>query len=279
MPIVIQTNVSSLVAQKNYSATQGTLAKSFERLSSGFRINSASDGSADLAMSETLKAQIRSYSAAERNAGNAISMLETAETGLSNMSDLLSQMREIAVQSSNGDLTTTDRSYLQIEFVQLQSEIERVSAAVVFNTNSLLTSNATSVAFQVGIFNSAATTERITVTFAQTNLNTLSISAGNASVGGASTNATAAITSIDAALVTVNSRRASLGGSVNRFQIVISHIQSMAVNLGAANSRIRDVDVADETATLARSQVIAQAASSVLAQANAMPRLALSLLG
>lgn len=277
MPLYVQTNVASLEVQRNLNVSEGVLAKSFQRLSSGFRINSASDDAAGLSISEGLKAQIRSYAVAERNAAQGVSMLETAEGALGSMSDLLGRMRELAVQASNGDLTTTDRSFLGVEFAQLRSEIDRIAEATVFNSNSLLNTNASSVAFQVNIFNSAATTDRITVTFAATGTANLAVSAG-VSVGGAASAGQAAIASIDASLVTVNTRRSSFGASINRLQVTIANLQSIRTNLSAANSRIRDVDVAEETSVLARTQVVRQAGTAVLAQANAQPNLALSLL-
>ena len=278
MPLYIQTNVASLEVQRNLAKTQGVLAKSFQRLSSGYRINSASDDPSGLSISEGLRMQIRSYAAAERNAANGISMADTADGALSSISDLLSRMREIAVQGSNGDLTTTDRSLLQVEFAQLRSEIDRVSISTVFNGTSLLGSAAPTVAFQVNIFNNSASIDRITITFAEIDTTALVLSAGNASVGGTVTNAQSAITSIDAALVTVNGARASVGGATNRLSITIANLQAIRTNLSAAQSRIRDVDVAEETSILSRTQVVAQAGASVLAQANQMPSLALTLL-
>ncbi len=276
MPLYIQTNVASLEAQRNLNATNGVLAKSFQRLSSGFRINSAADDAAGLSISESLKAQIRSYAVAERNASNGISVAETAEAALGSLSGIMGRMRELAVQASNGDLTTTDRSFLNIEFGELQSEIDRIANATKFNGNAILQS--TSLAFQVGIYNSAATTDRITIAFTSAAASNFALASGDAVVSGNVSNAQAAITSIDAGLATLNGKRASMGAMINRLQVTVSNLQSIRTNLSAANSRIRDVDVAEETSVLARTQVIAQAGAAVLAQANQSPQLALALL-
>lgn len=278
MPLYIQTNISSLEAQRNLNMTQSRLAQSFQRLSSGFRINSAADDAAGLAVSESLKSQIRSYAVAERNANNAISMATVAEGSLSHIGDILSRMRELAVQASNGDLNTTDRGFLSVEFEQLRSEIDRISSAMTFNGIDMLNANATSVAFQVGINNNSATIDRITVTFAAAMASSLGLSGGAASIGGLATNAQAAIASIDAAFTTINTRRADLGAVMSRFSSTIANLQSVRTNLSAANSRIRDVDVAEETSQMARMQIIQQAGAAVLAQANQQPQLALGLL-
>lgn len=276
MPLSVQTNLLSLSTQMYLGRSQALLSRSYQRLSSGYRINSAADDAAGLAMASTMNAQVRSYAAAERSTLNAISLTETAESGLASQTSLLSRMRELAVQASNGDLTTTDRALIQTEYASLTSELDRVASSTVFNSHSLLSANATSVAFQVGIQGNAA--DRISVTFAETTTNTLSLSAGNASVGGAATNASAAIASIDAALVTVAGRRASLGAAINRFEIATSNIQSMRVNLTAASSRIMDADYAEETSLLTRNQLISQMGTALLAQANQFPAMALQLL-
>ncbi len=275
MALYINTNVASLQAQKNLAGSTMGLQKSFERLSSGYRINTAGDDAAGLAISESLKAQTRSMAVAERNANNGISMVNTAEGGLGEMSDMLIRMRELAVQSSNGDLTTNDRANIDVEYQELVSEIDRVSNTTEFNGTELLSGAAANIDFQVGIGTSAD--DRITVGFGGVDTTTLGVAATSVT-GADATNAQAAITALDTALDTVSSRRASFGAANNRLQVAVSNTQTIRTNLEAANSRIRDVDVAEETSKMARSQVLQQAGTSVLAQANQAPQLALSLL-
>lgn len=275
MALYINTNVASLSAQKNLAGSTMGLQKSFERLSSGYRINGAADDAAGLAISESLKAQTRSFAVAERNANNGISMVNTAEGGLGEMSDMLIRMRELAVQSSNGDLTTNDRANIDVEYQELVSEIDRVSNTTEFNGTELLSGAAANIDFQVGIGTTAD--DRITVGFGGVDTTTLGVAATSVT-GADATNAQAAITALDTALDTVSSRRASFGAANNRLQVAVSSNQTIRTNLEAANSRIRDVDVAEETSKMARSQVLQQAGTSVLAQANQAPQLALSLL-
>jgi flagellin len=275
MALTIQTNVASLEAQRNLSKTQSALASSFQRLSSGYRINSAADDAAGLAISEDMKAQIRSYSVAERNTNNAVSMAQVAEGSLGQIGDILGRMRELSVQGSNGDLGSTDRGYLQTEFGKLKDEISRISTATTFNGKSLLAGTASSTNFQVGINNTTA--DKIAVTFGGISLTSLGVA--SATVGGATAGASqTAIGAIDTAISAVSSKRASFGAAMNRLQVTVANIQSVRTNLSAANSRIRDVDVAEETSALARTQVLSQAGAAVLAQANQAPNLALGLL-
>jgi flagellin len=273
--LTIQTNVGSLQAQKNLAGVQKGLNVSFNRLSSGYRINSASDDAAGLAISDSFTAQIRSYSVAERNANDGISMAQTAEGSLGQMTGLLTRMRELAVQSANGSNSSTDRDYLQTEFSQLQSEIGRIQVSTKYDGNALIGSATNSVSFQVGI--SSAATDRIAVTFGGLGMTTLL--AGAEVVSGATAGkALTAIDDIDAAIGKVETARARFGAVMNRFDTTTSNIQVVRTNLAAANSRIRDVDVAEESASLSRSQVLSQAAAAVLAQANQAPQLALGLL-
>jgi len=274
MSLTIQTNVSSLNAQVNLSKSQKTLATSFNRLSSGYRINSAKDDAAGLAISESMKTQIRSYSVAERNANDGVSMAQTAEGALGEVSNVLGRLRELATQGATGSLQTSDRVFLQTEFKALQSEIKRILTSTKFNGVALLKSAVTSVSFQVGIDNTA--TDRITGSFGAITL--ASVTATTLSLGGAATNAQGALDKIDTALTTVSTARARFGALMNRLDITTSNIQTARLNTTAANSRIRDVDVAEETATLSRAQVLATAGVSVLAQANSSPQLALGLL-
>lgn len=275
MALVINTNVASLNAQKTLNRSQNALGVSFQRLSSGFRINSASDDAAGLGVSESLKARIRSFTVAERNTNNAIGMTRTAEGGLSEVSGIVLRMRELAVQSANGDLTSTDRSYIDTEFQQMKDEIDRVANSTMFNGVDLLAGTAASINFQVGI--GTTSNDTISVGFGGVSVSNLGLD--SISVGGStSTNATAAIDAVDAALTSVSTSRATFGAVQNRLAIAVTNSQTIRTNLEAANSAIRDVDVAEETSVLARTQVLLQAGTSVLSQANQAPQLALSLL-
>ena len=276
MPLVINTNVASLRAQTSLNKSQSSLASSFQRLASGFRINSAADDAAGLAISESLRARIRSFVVAERNTNNAISMANTAEGGLGQISGIMIRMREIAVQSANGDLTSTDRGFLDVEFQLLKLEIERLAETTEFNSKELLSGSTTVIDFQVGI--NTTSFDVIAVSFGGLSLSSLGLSGAN--VGGA--DATTAITSIDAidaAITNVSTARAKFGAATNRLAVAIASTQTIRTNLEAAASAIRDVDVAQETAKLARSQVLLQAGTSVLAQANQSPQVALTLIG
>jgi len=273
--MVIQTNVSSMEAQKNLLGNQANLTKSFNRLSSGFRINTAADDAAGLAISESMKSQIRSYTVAERNASDAISMAQTAEGALGEMHNILGRMRELAMQSANGSMTAQDRGYVQTEFAQLQSEVTRIQDSAKFNGKALVGQSATVISFQVGL--EATATDQISVTFGGLSLSAL---INDAAVSGAeASQALAALATIDAAIGSISTARSSYGAAMNRMEVATSNIQTMRLNLSAANSRIRDVDVAEETSRMSRNQVLAQAGISVLAQANQIPQLAAQLIG
>jgi len=274
MSLVIQTNVGSLQAQKNLASTQLLLSTSFNRLSSGFRINSAKDDAAGLAISESLKSQVRSLTVAERNAGDAVSMSQTAEGALGEITGILSRLRELATQGSNGALQSSDRNFIQTEFSNLQSEMQRIMTSTKFNGKQLIQSAPSEVGFQVGITN--ATEDRITVTFGGVDLATLISTATK--VSGSATNARNCLDTIDAGLARVSNARARFGAYMNRLETTVSNIQTVRLNLSSANSRIRDVDVAQESADQSRNQVLLQAGTSVLAQANQSPQQALSLL-
>ena len=274
MALTIQTNYAAMAAQKNLGTNQKQLAGSFQKLSSGFRVNSAADDAAGLAVSESMKSQIRSYTVAERNAGDAISMAQTAEGSLGEVHNILGRMRELAVQSANGSLSSTDRGYLNTEFGSLQSEITRIQGSAKFNGVSLVNATAATVKFQVGLNNVG--TDQIDVTFGGVNLS--GIAAGSATVANA-TGALTALSSIDTAIGSVSSYRSKFGSAMNRLDVATANIQTMRLNISAANSRIRDVDVATETSNLSRNQVLAQAGVSILAQTNQLPQMAFGLLG
>ncbi len=276
MPLYINTNIASLRSQNELNNTQFRLQKSFQRLSSGFRINTAADDAAGLGISENMRARIRSFAVAERNTNNAISMTNTAEGGLNQISGALIRMREIAVQSANGDLTTTDRSYLDTEFQLLKQEITRLAETTQFNSKELLAGTTSSFVFQVGI--NTTSYDTITVSFGGVSLAALGISASSVA-GSDRTESVSSIDALDVAITTVSTNRSNFGASTNRLYRAVANAQTMRTNLSAANSVIRDVDVAEETSQLARSQVLLQAGTSILAQANQIPTLALALLG
>jgi flagellin len=275
MALYIQTNTSSLEAQKNVLHNQSNLQKSFNKLSSGYRINTAADDAAGLAISESMKSQIRSYTVAERNASDGISMAQTAEGALGEVHNILGRMREIGVQASNGSLTQQDRDFLQTEFGSLQSEIGRIQESAKFNGKQLLNSSTTSITFQVGLSNTAS--DQIGIDFGGLSLSAVT---GSASVAGATAStALASLSTIDDAITSVSVARSNFGSAMNRLDVATSNIQTMRLNISAANSRIRDVDVADETSKMSRNQVLTQAGISVLAQANQLPQLAFGLIG
>jgi flagellin len=276
MSLTIPTNVASLEAQKNLSRNQAALAQSFNRLSSGFRINSAADDAAGLAISESMKTQIRSYVVSERNANDAISMVQTAEGALGEVQDIGARMRELAVQASNGSATAIDRGYMNTEYSQLKEEVTRIQGSAKFNGKALLQTTASSILFQVGLNNTAS--DHLTVTFGGFALTSL-VASTNTLAGSTASSALAALSVIDGAMTTISTQRAKYGASMNRLGVVTSSIQTMRLNITAANSRIRDVDVAEETSMLARNQVLSQAGVSVLSQANQIPQMAMSLLG
>jgi len=273
MALFIQTNTSSLEAQKNLLHNQSNLQKSFNKLSSGYRINTAADDAAGLAISESMRSQIRSFTVAERNASDGISMAQTAEGALGEVHDILGRMRELGVQSSNGSLSQQDRSYVQTEFLSLQSEIGRIQSSAKFNGKALVAAATTAITFQVGLNNTAS--DQISLNFGGLSLT----GATTASVSGATAaNALASLSVIDTAIQNVSTARSNFGAAMNRMEVASSNIQTMRLNMSAANSRIRDVDVADETSKMSRNQVLAQAGVSVLAQANQIPQLAMGLL-
>jgi flagellin len=276
MAVIIQTNSASLEAQKNLGYNQAQLQVSFNRLSSGFRINSAKDDAAGLAISESLKSQIRSFTVAERNASDGISMAQTAEGALGEVHGILGRMRELAIQASNGSLTDTDRGFLQTEFSSLQAEITRIQGSARFNGRQLVGSTPSSITLQVGLDNTSS--DQIAVTLGGVSLATIAATATLIS-GSTTSGALASLSTIDTAITDVSTARAGFGAAMNRLEVAQSSIATMRLNLSAANSRIRDVDVASETAALSRNQVLSQAGVSVLAQANQLPNLALNLLG
>ena len=287
---VVNTNIMSLNAQRNLYTSGLGQATTIQRLSSGLRVNSAKDDAAGLAIAERMNAQIRGSNVAIRNANDGISLAQTAEGALGKIGDALQRMRELAVQSANATNSSGDRTNLDAEFSQLQSEISRVVAGTTFNGTSLFTGS-TSFSFQVG----AGTTSNDVVAVSRNQLSggTAGTSGGTAATTAAdaiarvtsasdiaadATAATNAIKDIDTALDKVNSERANYGAAQNRFESVIGSLQISAENVSAARSRIMDADFAKETAELTRTQILTQAGTAMLAQANQAPQSVLSLL-
>jgi flagellin len=274
MSFSIRSNVASLNAQRNLFNTTTMQSDSFNKLSSGFRITRAGDDAAGLGISNNLQAQIRSFNQANRNAQDAQSLIQTAEANLNQTTELLTRMRELAMQSASSGVGNTERGYIQTENTAVITEITRIANAAEYNGTALLNS-ATALTFQVGIRNVAAN-DQINVTTVDATAATLGVDALDFST---QAGAQAALATIDTAINTVSSSRATFGAAGNRLASVVQTIQQSSESLSAANSRIRDVDVAEETSKLARSQVMLQAGVSVLAQANQAPQVALKLLG
>jgi flagellin len=273
MGLRINTNVASLSAQRNLSKASQALSRSFGRLSSGLRIARASDDAAGLAISERMRAQIRSLQQAQRNANDGISLVQTAEGALEEINGILIRLRELAVESATGTMSATDRTTLDAEFQDLVDEIDRIATSSKFNGTSLLTGAAT-ISVRVGS-GTNSTVDSIGIATATVLASSLTLSSSNiSSASGADT----AISSIDAAINQVSSVRGTFGAASNRLEASIRDLGASIENLAAAESRIRDVDVAAETANLTKTSIMQQAAISVLAQANVQPQSALTLL-
>lgn len=281
MSAVINTNVSSLNAQRNLSSSQGSLSTALQRLSSGLRVNSAKDDAAGLAIATRMTAQSRGMAVAIRNTNDGISLAQTAEGALSTVKDHLLRMRDLAVQAANATNTTGDQAQLQSEFSQLQAEISRISTQTTFNGNKILDAQAGSLNFQVGA-NSGETVTITTRALSGTAISaaiataTVQISGAAASAGAASANN--AITAIDAAIEALNTERSTYGAAQARFEGISSILATTQENQNAAVSRIMDADYAAETANLTRAQILQQAGTAMLAQANSLPNNVLSLL-
>ncbi len=277
---VINTNLMSLNAQGNLSGTQKDLSNAIQRLSTGLRVNSAKDDAAGLAIANRMDAQARGMNVAIRNANDGISLAQTAEGALGKVTDMMQRMRELAVQAANASNTGTDRTSLNAEFTQLGAEVNRTLLATRFNGQAILAGSAGGLQFQIGSNN--ATTDQLMVT--TTNMSTAATVAAVTTAttavltGTTATNANAMITALDAAIDTINSERATYGAVQNRFEAVIANLQIGAENQSAAKSRIMDADFAAETANLTRAQILQQAGTAMLAQANAAPQGVLSLL-
>ncbi len=278
MAMTINTNIMSLNAQRNASITQGSMATSLQRLSSGLRVNSAKDDAAGLAIAERMNAQVRGMNVAIRNANDGISLAQVAEGGLSTMAEILQRMRELAVQSINSTNQASDVSALNQEFGQLRDEIARTMTAVQFNGTSLFT-NSADFSFQVG----ANSGQSITILASDINISTATsitdITTG-ANSGLTATNAANALVldGIDKALTVINATRATLGAVQSRFDNTINFLKTAVENQSAARGRIMDADFAQETSNLSRTQILQQAGTAMIAQANQLPQNVLKLL-
>jgi len=266
MPQTINTNVSSLNAQRNLNTSQSSLATSMQRLSSGLRINSAKDDAAGLAIADRMNTQIRGITVAIRNANDGISLAQTAEGALATVTDVLQRMRELAIQAQNGSNGTSDRANLNTEYQQLSQEITRISTQTKFNGTAIVGSGAGSQTFQVGANNG----DTMVITTSQ-------IATVTGDVTTAAT-ASTAVAAIDAALDTITTSRATYGAAMSRFEFAISNLQITGENQSAARGRIMDADFAAETANLSRAQILQQAGSAMVAQANQLPQQVLQLL-
>jgi flagellin len=274
MAMTISTNIFSLNAQRNTAATQNTLATAMQRLSSGLRVNSAKDDAAGLAIAERMNSQVRGMNVAMRNANDGISLAQTAEGALAKVGDALQRLRELAVQSANGTNNTDDRLNLDAEYQQLAEEVDRIIGAASFNDTALLDGSQATFTFQVGAGTDAATD---TITVDAADLSALVASWGDVT-GADATNANTAIDALDAAIIDVTTGRANMGAIQNRFDSVIANLQTSSENLSAARGRIMDADFAAETMNLSRAQILQQAGTAMISQANQLPQQVLSLL-
>ena len=280
MAQTINTNVASLNAQRNLSTSQSSLGTTLQRLSSGLRVNSAKDDAAGLAIAERMNTQVRGMNVAIRNANDGISLSQTAEGALGKIGENLQRMRELGVQAANDTNDTSDRTMLDTEYGQLAEENARIIANTKFNGQELLTGAGGTAGvfnFQVGANTSADNQISITTTDIAAAMTTAT-QGDTASLGADSTAALAAVDAVDVAITAINTARANFGASQNRFDAVISNLQTASENQAAARGRIMDADFATETANLSRTQILQQAGTAMLAQANSLPQNVLSLL-
>jgi len=272
MAMSVNTNISAVNSQRHLTNTDNAMQKSLEKLSSGYRINKASDDAAGLAISEKMRGQIKGLNQAQRNAQDGISLLQTAEGALNETHSILQRMRELSVQASNDTLATEDRDSIQTEIDELALEVTRISSDTQFNGKNLLDGTFTGVNLQIG----ANAGQKLTVVAATMSAGALSV---NALAVDTYTNANAAITALDGAISGVSTQRSTLGAWQNRLEHTINNLGTSAENLTAAESRIRDVDMAKEMSEFTKNQVLSQAGVSMLAQANQSSQSILKLLG
>jgi flagellin len=272
----INTNVASLNAQRNLRGTRLSMNKSLEKLSSGQRINRAGDDAAGLAISENLKAQVRGLKQAERNAEDGISLVQIAEGALSEVSNILIRLRELGVQAASDTIGSTERKFLNVEFEQLTSEVDRIANSTEFNRVPLLNGTGAVFDIQIGTRNDPIS-DRLTFDASSADVNVAALGLNLASVAD-KISAQNSLSSIDQAIISVSGIRADFGALQNRLQSTVNNIAVSVENLSAANSRVRDTDIAAETAELTRNNILMSAGTSVLSQANASTRNALNLI-
>jgi flagellin len=274
MGLRVNTNIASINAQRNVSSVTTRLARNFQRLSTGLRIASAADDAAGLAISERLRSQIRSLGQASRNANDGISLVQVGEGALNEVSNILVRLRELAIQAANGSSSTQDKNTIKEEFDSLINEVNRIAQSTEFNGIKLLDGSSSTVTFQVGI-NTQIGIDVLNISLAPALSTTLGLSSVDVGSGG---DTSYAIYQIDSAINSISSLRGKFGALQNRLQSTIANIGVAQESLSAAESRIRDVDVAFETAELTRNNILQQASISILSQANSQPQAALSLL-
>lgn len=274
MGLRVNTNIASINAQRNTAQVTTRLARNYQRLSTGLRISTAADDAAGLAISERLRSQVRSLAQASRNANDGISLVQVGEGALNEVSNILVRLRELAIQSANGSSSTADKNTIREEFDSLVNEVNRIAQSTEFNGIKLLDGSSSTVTFQVGI-NTSPGIDSLNVTLTPALSTTLGLSSIDVGSGG---NTSFAITQIDQAINAVSQLRGRFGSLQNRLQSTIANLGVAGESLSAAESRIRDVDVAYETAELTRNNILQQASISILSQANAQPQAALQLL-
>jgi len=278
MPAIINSNIASLNAQRNVATSQSSLSISMQRLSSGMRVTSAKDDAAGLAIAERMSSQVRGMNVAVRNANDGISLAQTAEGALGKVADSLQRMRELGVQARNATNTTQDLDSIGKEFKELGSEIQRVLGGTTFNGTAILGAGAGAKDFQIGANTTANDVVTVTTTDMTGNGDITAVTGDAIDNTKTAADPKTTIDQIDTAINTVSSERATLGAAQNRFEAVISNLMVSVENQSASRSRILDADYATETANLSRSQILQQAGTAMIAQANQMPQQVLSLL-
>jgi flagellin len=273
MALIVNNNPASIAAQRNLTVNTNQLGRSVERLSSGLRITRAADDAAGLGLSETLRAHIRSINQAVRNSSDGISLTQIADGAAATIGSLLARLRELASQSSSGTVGSTERSYIDQEFLALRSEMDRIAQVTEFNGQALTSGSTISFTMAIGFKSGSGNTLSMDLndlTISSLGLNTVNVST--------SANAQSALSNIDSAISAVATARAEYGSLQNRFEATIANLTISAENLTAAESRIRDADIAYETSQFTKNQVLVQTGIAVLAQANTLPQQALALL-
>jgi flagellin len=281
---MINTNISSMIAQRSLFNSENALAVSMARLTSGLRVNSAKDDAAGLSIAERMTSQVRGMNVAVRNSNDGISLAQTAEGALGKSGELLQRMRELAIQSANATNSTSDKASLDTEYGELAKEVQRVFASTTFNGQRIISTDARPQIFQVGA--NTAAENQITVTTSNMTIQadlvavagTDTAGTGRSVITGNSAAIMAVIGKIDVAIDQVSNERSILGASQSRFESAISYLQMSSENQSSARSRIMDADFAQETSNLSRSQILSQAGSAMLAQANQLPKSVLSLI-